>query len=243
MQPGAWEPLGAALLDYLDGVEEAALVVYVDDGTTDRIPAAHFFRILEELPDVERAALDLCHGRVLDVGAGGGAHALELQDQGLDVTALDISPLTGDVLRRRGVRNVEVCDAFLFAPQEPFDTLLLLMNGIGFVGTLDGLDRFLEHARSWLAPGGQMLLDSSDLKKSRSVTEHRAMAAREQAGRYRGQVGFVTEYNRRRSAPFDWLFVDAKTLRRHAEAAGWEMQVVFTDDATGDYLARLWPAT
>jgi len=41
-------------------------------------------------------------------------------------------------MRRRGVRDVRCGDVFAFAG-ERFDTLLMLMNGIGLVGTLDGL--------------------------------------------------------------------------------------------------------
>lgn len=98
-----WAPLGRALLDYEAGDHEATLDVIMEDGDRLPLPAANFFLTPEETPDVEAVAFEFCQGRVLDVGAGAGRHALDLQYRGHEVVALDVCPEAVGVMKRRGV--------------------------------------------------------------------------------------------------------------------------------------------
>ena len=84
----------------------------------------------------------LCKGYVLDIGAGTGCHSLALQDRGTRVLAIDVSPQALEILSKRGVEECQHADVFEFQGG-PFDTLLLMMHGIGMVEDLAGLDRFL----------------------------------------------------------------------------------------------------
>lgn len=167
-------PYARALRDHQRGATGATLTVHSSLGEHAELPVAFFFRGPEELLPFEATALALARGRVLDAGAGAGAHALALQRRGLAVTAVDILPEAVEVMRERGVGDARVAD-FLEPDESPggssgdpplagerFDTVLLLMNGIGPVGTLDGLDRFLGRAAELLRPGGQLLVDSGE---------------------------------------------------------------------------------
>ena len=151
MDAAAWAPHGAALRDYLNGDTGAEVVVRDENGEAECVPAQVFFRGPGEFSALEDVALDLCGGRVLDVGAGAGSHSLALQDRGLSVVALDLAEEAVEVMRRRGVHDAHRGDIFSWDGEE-FDTLLLLMNGVGVVGTLEGLDRFLQVAQRLLAP-------------------------------------------------------------------------------------------
>ncbi len=102
------------------------------------------------------------------------------------------------------------------------------MNGIGLVGTLDGLDRFLRDVPRLLASAGQILLDSFDPGPSDP----------ERPGTYAGEMRFQLEYRGVRGALYEFVFVDFETLRRHAEAAGWRCESIWQEDE-GHYLARL----
>ncbi|MCU0353361.1 MAG: class I SAM-dependent methyltransferase, partial [Cytophagales bacterium] len=150
-KPNHSDPLGAALLDYLAGKTNGHIIVHSNISDDEVMSVAHFFRNTKGLPELEQTALRHCHGRVLDVGAGAGSHALALQSQGVDVTAVDASTGAAEVMRRRGVRSVCHSDIMRFTGAS-FDTLLMLMNGIGLVGTLDGLAAFLEYAKTLLNP-------------------------------------------------------------------------------------------
>lgn len=237
MDPAALTPHGLALLAYFEGDSDARLVIRRDDGVETPLPARHFFRAPAEFTDVERAALDLCEGRVLDVGAGTGLHALELQSRGLAVTALDIDRHAAEIMARRGVRDVRRADIFSFEGG-PFDTLLMLGHGIGMVGDVRGLDSFLARARRLTHDSGQLLVHSLDVRRTDDPGHLAYHEANRRAGRYIGEIRIRFEYEGRSGPYCGWLHVDRETLGGHAERAGWACEIVLEHDS-GDYLARL----
>jgi SAM-dependent methyltransferase len=223
----AWRPHALALQDYFRGAHGAEVVVRGTDGEEERVPAAVFFRGPAEFSALEEAAVERCAGRVLDIGAGAGSHSLVLQARGLPVVALDIAPEAVEVMRARGVEDARCGDLFQFTG-ERFDTLLLLMNGAGIGGTLEGLDRFLRFIPSLLSPGGQALMDSYDMTDLEPIAP----------GRYPGEMRFQLEYGGVSGAFYDWLFVDLATLSARARRAGLSCEGIW-HEAEGHYLARL----
>ena len=67
-----------------------------------------------------------------------------------------------EVMRGRGVADAR-CGGLDEVSGERFDTVVLLMHGIGLVGTLGGLARFLGRIPTHLAEYGQIIFDSADL--------------------------------------------------------------------------------
>ncbi len=230
--------LGQALLAYHHGDAEATLTVHCNVADDEPLPAAYFFRTLLLMPDLERLALDECRGRVLDLGAGAGCHSLELQTRGFEVKAVDVSAGAAQVMAERGVRTVARHD--LFAPRPatelPYDTILLLMNGLGLTGTLDGLDNFLAHARTLLAPGGQILATSSDVRYLYEDEDGALLLNLN--GPYYGEVDYSLSYQGRTGAHFPWLFIDAALLNDAAATAGYTADFLGEDDDE-QYLVRL----
>lgn len=160
-EPPSLELYGRALRDYHAGDRDAVMLLHSSLGEHDEIPASLFFREPDDFFPFEEAALALARGRILDAGAGTGVHALRLERRGLDVTAVEIVAAAAEIMRDRGVRRVVEGDMFELDLGR-FDTVLMLMNGIGPVGTLVGLERFLERAGRLLRPGGQILVDSGE---------------------------------------------------------------------------------
>lgn len=234
-----WAPHAAALLAYDRGETEASIVVVDDLGDTDALSAAHFFRSESDLPPVEREALALCEGRVLDFGAGAGCHALVLQERGHSVCAVEILPELVELLSRRGVLDARPGSVF-HPPAGRWDTVLMLMNGWGLPETLAGLERFLVSAERLIAPDGQMIADSTDVRRFAAdwrVENGHRFALRDD-GRYVGEIQFQLEYDGRRGDPFTQLYVDPDTLRVLGARTGWEVEIVASGQ-NGEYLSRL----
>ena len=224
---------GQAWLDFWQGTSPAPLLLHTSYDTTEEMPVDYFFREATTFPPLEHYALSLCRGRVLDVGAGTGGHALYGQAQGRDVTTLERSAAGVRIQRERGLRQVIQTD-YRDYTEPGYDTVLLLMNGIGIAGTLTGLHDFLQQARRWLRPTGQLLFDSSDIAYLYEGDEGTSRPT----DRYYGEVRYQYEYRGQRGAWFSWLYVDADTLRAVARDVGWQTQIIFQDDHD-QYLARL----
>ncbi len=231
------DPHGAALLAYFEGDTSAELIVHRDDGEQGRLPVSHFFRPPAAFTALEQAAVGLCRGHVLDAGAGTGLHSLVLQEQGLRVTAIDVSPQAVQVMARRGVRDVHCTDLFDYRG-DPCDTILMMGHGIGMVETLAGLDRFLARAHELRSKEGQVLLDSLDVRVTHDAKNLAYQEANRRAGRYVGEIRVQVEYRGKKGPYCGWLQVDAETLTEHAVRAGWTCEEILRGDG-GDYLARL----
>src|SRR5690606_11951309 len=188
-----------------------------------------------EMPEIEKTALKLCRGKVLDVGAAAGCHALVLQKKGLEVTALEKSELAVAVMEKRGVKKVICSDIFHFH-EKGFDTILLLMNGTGIGGTLKGIKKLLLHLRNLIGPNGQILIDSSDIsylfeENDGSVWIDLANDA------YLGEMEYELKY-KNDCTTFNWLFTDFNTLTKIAEDIGLTCKKIVKGEHF-DYLAQL----
>ncbi len=173
----AYDAHGAAVLDCFRGSADAPLICH-HDGARDYVPAAFWLR--KTIDPLEALALDLCRGRVLDVGAGTGVHALALQHCGLAVTAIDISPDYVTIMRERGDCDAQTANLYAFAGG-PFDTIINLCNGLDKVGHLNHLPNFLDRMRQLLAPHGQLITDSFDLRVGASTARLAEIASKRRA--------------------------------------------------------------
>lgn len=230
-----WGPLADALRAYQDGRTDARLVVRTDLGTREEWPAALFFRTPAEFPPLEREALRHCGRRVIEVGAGAGPHALALLREGHEVLAVEALPEIAALLAERGVETVTV-RPLDDLPAGAADTVLLLMNGLGLAGTLEGLQPLLESAARLLAPGGRIVADSTDPRRFLEIDDEEPVVG--QDGRYGGEVQFQVEFDGAKGSPFPFLYVDAGTLVKHASRAGLTLEAALPFE-NGTYLAIL----
>lgn len=234
------DPLGKALQAYFNGHQAAFATVRCSVADDDRLSAAYLFRTAAIMPELELDALRRCYGRVLDVGAGAGAHSLVLHGRGTIVTSLDASAGACAVMRQRGLPDVRQADLWAPLPAgEQWDTVLLLMNGLGLPGTIEGLGRYLRALRPYLAPGGQVLATSSDI--AYLFEDEEGALVLPIGGAYYGEIEYQMAYQQEVGAPFPWLFLDAALLPDYAAEAGFRADILGADE-NGQYLARLTPS-
>ena len=228
------DPMGRAIADYWKTKKADRLRVFSPMFEEDEIPLTTLFRKYEDMPEIERKALDMAKGKTLDVGAGSGCHSLVLQEKGIDITAIDISPLSVETMKERGVKKVMEQD--FFTMQGKYDTILMLMNGIGIVGTLERMPKFFRQLDIILAPGGQVLCDSSDI--SYVFEDADGMIDIPNEMNYYGEHSFQMQYKDTIGEPFNWLYIDADTLKQKAGRFGYIVEVV-AEGEHYDYLARI----
>ena len=225
--------MGRAISEYYMTGSAERLRVFSPMFEEDEMPLQVLFRKYEEMPMIEQKALEMTRGKVLDVGAGSGCHSLVLQERGLDVTAIDISPLSVETMRQRGVGKVLEMD--FFSLKGTYDTILMLMNGIGIVGTLNRLSDFFRHLGLILAPGGQVLCDSSDIGYLFEDEEGRF----DYPGTgYYGEQVFHLQYKDTIGEPFPWLYIDKHALVEETRKNGFVTEIVVEGDQH-DFLARI----
>lgn len=230
------DPMGAAIAEFYRTGRAGTLRVFSSQFDEDEIPVEQLFRTLDEMPALEQQALKLADGKILDVGAGSGCHALALQAMNKEVTAIDISELSVEVMRERGVEDARVIDLYDERLAEQYDTILLLMNGSGIIGNINGMERFFLRMKQLLKPGGCIYMDSSDLKYL--FEEEDGSYLIDVAGDYYGVVDFRMQYKQVKGETFDWLYIDFDTLSYYAEQYGFRAELVCQGEHY-DYLAKL----
>ncbi len=227
--------MGRAIWDYFYQKNPEDLQTETSISELDDLPVSYFFRTYKEMNALEQKALDLSFGKVLDVGAGAGSHALYLQnDKKLKVTALDISPKSIEICKARGLENA-VCEDFLKFSGDKFDSILLLMNGTGIFQSLAKIDQYLQKLKTLVAENGQILIDSTDILYMYDQDEDGGVLV--PATGYYGELDYYLHYKGESEEPMKWLYLDFNTLKNAAQANGFKIQKVLQVDDS--YLAKI----
>lgn len=228
---------GKAMFDFQTNNSPEDIITETTISEEDEMSVDYLFRSYNEMPKIEQKALQLATGKTLDVGCGAGSHSLSLQnDRNLDVTSIDISAKAIETCKLRGVKNAKVQNILDFEG-EKFDTIILLMNGVGIFGKLENCNKFLTKLKSLLNPGGQILLDSSDIIYMFDEDEDGGKWIPSNNDYY-GELVFNISYKGEKEEPFDWLYLDYNTLQNAAVANGLKCELILEGEHY-DYLAKL----
>lgn len=228
---------GKAMYDFQTDNSPEDIITETSISEEDEMSVDYLFRSYNEMPKLEQKALQLAFGKTLDVGCGAGSHSLSLQnDRNLDVTSIDISQKAIETCRLRGVKNAKVQNILDFEG-EKFDTIILLMNGVGIFGKLENCNKYLSKLKSLINPGGQILLDSSDIIYMFDEDEDGGKWIPSNNDYY-GELIFNISYKGEKEEPFHWLYLDYNTLQNAAIANGLKCELVVEGEHY-DYLAKL----
>jgi SAM-dependent methyltransferase len=228
---------GKAMFDFQTNNSPEDIITETTISEEDEMSVDYLFRSYNEMPKIEQKALQLTTGKTLDVGCGAGSHSLSLQnDRNIDVTSIDISEKAIETCKLRGVKNTKVQNILDFEG-EKFDTIILLMNGVGIFGKLENCNKYLSKLKSLLNEGGQILLDSSDIIYMFDEDEDGGKWIPSN-NNYYGELVFNISYKGEKEEPFDWLYLDYNTLQNAAIANGLKCELILEGEHY-DYLARL----
>jgi SAM-dependent methyltransferase len=226
---------GKAILDFQTNNSPEDLVTETNISEADDMSVAYLFRNYNDMPKLEKEAMQLSKGKILDVGCGAGSHSLYLQEKGFKITAIDISENAIKACKLRGLQNARVQN-LLALEEEKFDTILLLMNGTGIFETLSETSKYLQKLKSLLSPNGQILIDSSDIIYMFDENNDGCFSV--PADQYYGELIFTISYKGETEEPFPWLYLDYNTLQNAAYANGFQCELILEGEHF-DYLARL----
>lgn len=223
--------LGQAIYDFHRQGKQNKLWIFDQFDQKIEMDIAVYFRKFGQMPEIEQKALRLCKGKTLDIGAGAGSHSLYLQQQEVEVVALDISELCTKTAKERGVRQTVTTDFFDLNTDEKFDTLLLLMNGIGICEDIFGFPIFLDRAKNLLNTNGQIIFDSSDIAYMYEDDEF-------PEDNYYGEFNFSYGYKKQKTDWFSWLYLDFDSMQKIASEKGWKAEKILEDEHF-HYLTKL----
>lgn len=156
---------GEILFNYLNG-QSYSHVIRREDGFIYNQETETCFTNFSDWRDYEKNIITrYAKGRVLDIGAGAGRHSLFLQENGVEVHAIDRSPSAVRLMKIRGVKNVYLMDyRKLSFPRNYFDSVLLMFLENGLGGTMKGMKRLLESIYRITTPNAKIIATLRDPK-------------------------------------------------------------------------------
>ena len=212
--------LSSAVQNYVNTKEEQYIQVWINEQKEQDYLASYFLRTVKNMPELEQIALSLCEGTILDIGAGAGAHCRYLCATKVQVTALESND--GFCKLLSGIKELTVIqeDFFSWTPNRTYDTILLLMNGLGIAQKLDRLSTMLHKLKHLLAKNGKILIEITEYKHSpeydRTMNNPEAI--------------FRLLYNNQFSSKFYWLYPNLEVLETHCNAQKLHIKLLYQED-------------
>ncbi len=206
-------------------------IIERDDGLINGAPSDHYLAGPADWQPHDHRALARVRGSVLDVGAGAGRIALELQRRGVAVTGLDISRGAIEVARRRGLRDtvLNTVDGYARSGAR-YDTFLLLGNNLGLVEGRDRAPVFLGALAALARPGAQLIAHGTDPYGTTDPVQTAYHRRNRDRGRLGGQLRLRLRYRELATDWFDYLVCSVQELRSLLEGTAWRLKEIDDDD-------------
>jgi SAM-dependent methyltransferase len=222
---------GSQLMAVHRGAKNVFEIVERDD---DLISASwwpeRYFSDYPTWSKLEKQAMRLVKGRVLDIGCGAGRHGLYLQKKKFDVTGIDVSAGAIKVSKLRGykkVRLMSITEIHEFKP-ESFDTVIMMGNNFGLFGGYRQARSLLRQLDRITSPGGQIIAETVDPYRT---TDHLHLAYQQwnrKRGRMSGQLRIRLRHQRIIGKWFDYLLVSQAELRKILAGTAWQIARILT---------------
>ncbi len=231
---------GHLIFDFFKG-RRGREVVERDDGYIDpseKLPEYYFSRFREWTPR-ERKAMRFVEGRVLDIGCGAGRIALYLQQRGLEVVGIDVSPLALRVCKLRGVKDVRLMPITQVTDKlGRFETIVMFGNNFGLFANRKRARWLLKRFHKITSHKARVISESTDPYRTKNPAHLAYHRFNRRRGRLAGQLRIRVRYGLHVTPWFDYLFVSKKELRKLIRGTGWRVEN-FLDSRGPNYIAIL----
>ncbi|HEY95703.1 MAG TPA: class I SAM-dependent methyltransferase [Dehalococcoidia bacterium] len=223
------DAFGHLLFDYYEkGNTDSRLPGILEryDGfITDAGSTAAYFSEYKNWPLIERKAIRLARGRILDIGCGAGRHCLYLQNKGLEVTGIDNSPLAIEVCKQRGVKNAVVLSLNDVNPALGiYDTVLMLGHNFGLFGSFKNARRILKKLDKITSGQAMIIATTNDVYQTDDPDNLRYHEFNMNQGRMSGQIKIKVRYKRSATPWFDYLMVSRNEMETILDGTGWRVR-------------------
>jgi SAM-dependent methyltransferase len=224
---------GHAMLDYLETGEGFEIAERDDGFISISAGPEYYFADFIDWPAHQKRALESVRGRVLDIGCGAGRVSLALQERGLEVTGVDISPLAIEVCKRRGLRDARVIPATrLSAKVGRFDTLVMMGNNFGLLANPRRARWLLKRFYKMTPVDGRILAESNDIYRTERPVHLDYHNRNRKRGRMAGQIRLRIRYLHYTTPWFDYLMVSPDELRSILNGTGWRVSHIYPSDGS-----------
>jgi SAM-dependent methyltransferase len=195
---------------------------FIDTGSE----ASMYFRDYKQWSPLERRAIKLAKGRILDIGCGAGRHSLYLQQKGLDVTGIDISPGAVKVCKLRGLKKAivrPITDVDKFR-HDSFDTVLMFGNNFGLFGNAKGAKLILKKLYRITSPCARILVGTRNPYKTDDPNHLQYHRLNKKRGRMPGQIRMRVRFEKTVGAWFDYLLVSPEEMEDILSNTEWQVE-------------------
>jgi SAM-dependent methyltransferase len=228
---------GHAIYDHLHG-RGGYEIVERDDGLI--APSGGppmYFAPYKEWPTCQQEAMAYVRGRVLDVGCGAGRVSLYLQEQGHDVTGIDVSPLAIQTSRERGVKDARVMPVTQISRRMgTYDSIVMMGNNFGLFGGRTRCRWLLGRMNAMTSPEARIIAESNDPYQTDNPHHLGYHQLNRERGRMGGQLRIRVRYQVYATPWFDYLMASRDEVRALLEGTAWDVER-FIDGPRATYVA------
>ena len=202
-------------------------------------PQWYFAPFDEWAPHLQKA-MAYIRGRTLDVGCGAGRVAIPLQQNGVDVVAIDHSPLAVRTCQERGVSDSRLLSVTQVSANKlgMFDSIVMVGNNFGLFGSPKRARWLLRRFHTMTTKHGRIIAETTDPYATDDPI-HLAYQERNRArGRMSGQFRHRDRYRNLKGPWFDWLFVSRDEMEEIVAGTGWVVRK-FIEPEGDQYVALI----
>lgn len=233
------DAFGHGIYDHFKGIEVEEVIERSDGYIDVSMGPNAYLSKFEDWPVHEKRAMRFAKGRVLDIGCGGGRHAIYLQNEGLDVLGIDNSPMALKCCKERGLKKTKLMDITRITKKiGRFDTIVMMGNNFGLFANPKRAKWLLRKFRKITTAYAHIIAETMNpygTDKKEHLAYHKL---NQNMGRMGGQVRIRCRYKKYKTPWFDYLLVSKEELQEILKGTGWQVKK-FLNSKYGSYIMIL----